>query len=886
MDVVVVESPAKAKTINKYLGSGFTVLASFGHVRDLPSKDGSVRPEDDFEMTYEADPKSAKHLKAIADACKGADRLVLATDPDREGEAISWHVLEALRARRAIRKDFPVARVVFNEITKRAITEAMRHPREIDMDLVNAQQARRALDYLVGFNLSPVLWRKLPGARSAGRVQSVALRLIVEREIEIEKFVAREYWSIRGVFRTADGEEVTARLARVDGRRLDRLDIATEAEATALVQRALASAFTVGEIETRQVSRRPQPPFITSTLQQEASRKLGFSAKRTMQVAQRLYEGVDIGGETAGLITYMRTDGVQLAAEAVSAIRDVVGSTFGAAFLPKSPREWSTKAKNAQEAHEAIRPTDVTRTPDRMRRVLSDEQFALYDLIWKRAVASQMENARLAQTGVDIGSGDGGIVFRASGTVVEFPGFMKLYEEGIDDRGSDDDEGRLPKLATGQELERVAVEPRQHFTEPPPRYSEASLVKKLEELGIGRPSTYASIISVLQDRDYVRLDKKRFVPEDKGRLVTAFLINFFERYVEYGFTAGLEDELDEVTAARVDWKDLLRRFWSEFSAAVEGTKELRIGEVLEALNDFLAPSLFPPREDGKDPRLCPQCAVGTLSLRLGKFGAFLGCSNYPECKFTRRLGGDQADQAVQAEADQEICIDPESGEPIILKVGPYGPYLQLGQGGGGTKPKRVSLPKGLEIADLTVELAQRLMALPRRIGDHPETGKPISAGLGRYGPYVEHDGKYGRLTEWRDTLEIGMNRAMEVLAASNARRGGRGTPAPLKDLGEHPDGGPVQVFEGRYGPYVKHGAINATIPKDVAPESLSMEEAVRLIAERAARTGTKPAKGKAKPKAKAASDAPAAAKKAPAKKAPAKKPAAKKAAAPKKKAAD
>ena len=880
MDVVVVESPAKAKTIGKYLGPGFTVLASFGHVRDLPSKDGSVLPDEDFAMTYLADPKSAKHLKAISDAMKGADRLILATDPDREGEAISWHVLEALKAKRAVAKGVGIERVVFNEITKSAILAAMKQPRDIDMDLVNAQQARRALDYLVGFTLSPVLWRKLPGARSAGRVQSVALRLIVERELDIEKFVPREYWSIRAVFRTEKGEEVSARLTQIDGKKLDKFDIANEAQATELAARAAQGRFSVRAIEMRQTQRRPQPPFITSTLQQEAARKLGFSAKQTMQVAQRLYEGADIGGETVGLITYMRTDGVQLASEAVDAIRIAVRSEFGNAFLPAKPREWSTKAKNAQEAHEAIRPTDVNRTPDEMKRVLSAEQHRLYELVWKRTVASQMENARLAQTGIDIAA-ENGLTFRASGTVVEFPGFLKLYEEGQDDRADDDDESRLPKMVEGQPLDREKIEPKQHFTEPPPRFSEASLVKKLEELGIGRPSTFASILSVLQERDYVRLDKKRFIPDDKGRLVTAFLIKFFQRYVEFDFTATLEEELDDISAAKIDWKEVLRRFWTHFHAAVEETKDLRIGEVLDALNEFLAPSLFPPREDGANPRTCPKCAIGELSLRLGKFGAFLGCSNYPDCKFTRKLGGDPSDIEAQVGEDREMGIDPATGEMIWLKNGPYGPYLQLGEPvEKGQKPKRVSLPKGLEPDALDLPLAIRLISLPRVVGNHPETGTPINAGLGRYGPYVEHEKKYGRLSDWREALEVGLNRAVTVLAEAK-NRGGRTAAKPLKVLGEHPDGGgEIQVLDGRYGPYVKHGKINATITKGIEPADITMEQAVQLIAERAAKSGQKTPARKA-PARKAAAKKPAA-KKAPAKKATAKKPAAKKAAAVKK----
>lgn len=879
MDVVVVESPAKAKTINKYLGSNFTVLASFGHVRDLPSKDGSVLPDQDFEMIYEADPKSSKHLKAIADAVKGADRLILATDPDREGEAISWHVLEALKKRRAIKKSVEVQRVVFNEITKSAIIDAMGKPRDIDMDLVNAQQARRALDYLVGFNLSPVLWRKLPGARSAGRVQSVALRLIVERELEIESFKPVEYWSIPALFLTDDKEEVAARLTQVDGKKLDRHDIKDTVQATELARRANNSQFHVADIETRQVSRRPQPPFITSTLQMEAARKLGFGAKRTMQVAQKLYEGVDIGIGSVGLITYMRTDGVQLAAEAVAAIRETVGKAFGERFLPKQARHWASKAKNAQEAHEAIRPTDVRRTPDALRQYLTDEQFKLYDLIWKRTMSSQMADAKLLRTSVDIASGGKDLVFRATGTIVEFPGFMKLYEEGQDDRKKDDDDNRLPHLSRGQALEAAKIEAKQHFTEPPPRFSEASLVKKLEELGIGRPSTYASIISVLQDREYVTLDKKRFMPESKGRIVTAFLINFFDRYVEYSFTADLEEELDDITAAKVEWKDVLRQFWKDFIAAIEDTKELRVTAVLDALNEFLAPSLFPPKEDGTDPRLCPNCGEGQLSLRLGKFGSFLGCSNYPDCKFTKQLGGKDDDPAQQAMEEQSFGMDPLSGLEILMKKGPYGPYLQLGIPEGKEKPKRVSLPKGLEPAAMNRELALKLVSLPREVGPHPESGAMITAGLGRYGPFVECERKYGKLSSWEEALDVGLNRAVALLAEAKTR--GRGAAAtPLKTLGKHPDDdADVNVFEGRYGPYVKHGKINATIPKAKDPQTITLEEALVLIAERAEKMGAKKkAPAKRKTAAKKTTAKKTTAKKTTTRKAPAKKAAAKSAA--------
>jgi DNA topoisomerase-1 len=856
MSVVVVESPAKAKTINKYLGDDYTVLASYGHVRDLPSKDGSVRPDDDFAMTYATDPASVKHLRAVAQALKRDRKLILATDPDREGEAISWHVLNALREEHGL-KDLQVSRVVFNEITKKAILEAMAHPRQLDMDLINAQQARRALDYLVGFTLSPVLWRKLPGARSAGRVQSVALRLVCEREMEIEAFKPQEYWTVDGTFRAPEGQLV-AHLTLLDGQKLDKFSLGDEAAAKRAVAEAEKHDYRVASVETRPLQRHPQPPFTTSTLQQEASRKLGFSAKQTMQVAQRLYEGTDIGGETVGLITYMRTDGVQMAAEAIAACRDVAIGRYGSAFVPREPRVYQTKAKNAQEAHEAIRPTDPARTPDDVAAYLTDEQRKLYDLIWKRALSSQMASARLQQTRVEIRSADDRVGFRATGTVVEFPGFLRLYEEGHDDNGDAEDESpRLPAVSAEAALKLAGLDPQQHFTQPPPRYTEASLVKRLEELGIGRPSTYASILSVLQDRSYVTLDKKRFVPEDKGLLVTWFLRSFFTRYVEYDFTADLEEQLDEISAGHVDWKEVLRRFWADFHGAVEGTSELKVRDVLDALDELMAPWLY----DGEGGKKCPACADGQLGLRLGKFGAFVGCSNYPNCRFTRALGSKETESEA-LEGPKLLGPDPETGLDVTLRRGPYGLYLQLGEPAEGEKPKRASIPRDLSPNDIDLEMALRLLSLPRDIGIHPESGKPISAGIGRYGPFLLHDGRYVNLTSTEEVLTIGLNHAVTKLAEAPERRG-RVAAAPLKELGAHPDDGePVVIMKGRYGPYIRHGnsKIFANVPKGTDPEACTLEQAVTLLAEKAAAKGKKPPAKKAAPKKKPA------AKKAPAKK--------------------
>lgn len=852
MTVVIVESPAKAKTINKYLGKDFTVLASFGHVRDLPSKDGSVKPDDDFAMTWEVDAKASKRLSDIAEAVKSADRVILATDPDREGEAISWHVLEVLSKKKVL-KEKVVERVTFNAITQASVLAAMAAPRQLDMELVEAYLARRALDYLVGFTLSPVLWRKLPGARSAGRVQSVALKLVVDREIEIEAFKSQEYWSIEAQI-TAESPPFSARLVELKGKKLDRLGINSETaalEAQALIE---SGTFTVADVDKKPAKRTPPPPFTTSTLQQEAARKLGFSATRTMQTAQRLYEGVDIGGETVGLITYMRTDGVSVTPEAITELRKTIGDRFGASYVPSEPRFYKAKAKNAQEAHEAIRPTSMKYRPETLR--LEGDQARLYELIYKRTLASQMEAARVEKTIIELKSEDKQTGLRATGQVITFDGYLAVYEEGRDDEG-DDEGGRLPSVFAGAKADIHTVTPTQHFTEPPARFSEATLVKKLEELGIGRPSTYASILGVLRDRAYVRMDKNRFFPEDKGRLVTAFLEQFFAQYVQYDFTADLEEKLDLVSDGKLNWKVLLRDFWKDFHKACQDIGELRVTQVLDSLNDSLAPLIFPEREDGSNPRACPTCKTGSLSLKTSRFGAFIGCSNYPECKFTRPVGNPDAEggEGGGDNGERELGPDPVTGQVVALKIGRFGPYVQLGD---GEKPKRASLPKGLTPAGVDFAKALQLLSLPRVVGLHPEDNKPISAGLGRFGPFVEHAGTYANLSNFEEVLEVGLNRAVALLAEKRAGGKGRASKAePLKDLGAHPESGDaIQVLSGRYGPYVKCGKVNATLPKDIEPRNVTLEQALEWINAK----GGVAAKGK----------------KAPAKKATAKKPAAKK----------
>ncbi|MEC7289421.1 MAG: type I DNA topoisomerase [Pseudomonadota bacterium] len=836
MKVVVVESPAKAKTINKYLGSDYKVLASYGHIRDLPSKDGSVDPDNDFEMVWKADAKSQARIREIAEAVKSGNKLILATDPDREGEAISWHLLDALKKRRAISKDTEVERVVFNAITKAAVTSAMENPREIDQELVDAYLARRALDYLVGFNLSPVLWRKLPGSRSAGRVQSVALRIVVDRELEIEKFKPEEYWTIGAKLRATDGSDFQARLQSLNGKTLKKFDLPDAAAAQAALDQVKIGGYSVKSVEAKPVKRNPPPPFITSTLQQDASRRLGFSAKRTMQAAQKLYE--------EGRITYMRTDGVNMAEEAYHAARDHIQSDYGAQYLPEKPRRYSSKQKNAQEAHEAIRPTNFSLRPDDYKQSDGD-LWKLYALIWRRAVASQMEPAKFERTTIDLDNKDASATLRATGQVLVFDGFIKLYTEGRDDTDKDENaEARLPKVNEGDHADLLEAKSEQHFTSPPPRYTEASLVKRLEELGIGRPSTYASTMSTLVDRDYVRIEKKQLVPEDKGILVTSFLENFFQRYVEYDYTANLEEKLDVISDGKLDWKAFLRDFWTQFTAAIDDTKELRVSAVLDVLNDALGHHVFPPvDEDGnvkEQPRLCPLCNAGDLSLKLGRHGAFVGCSNYPECKFTRPFSTqEEAENAINPDGE-EITIHPETGKPVLLKSGRFGPYLEMDI--GEDKPKRSSLPKGWSPQELDPEKALMLISLPREVGKHPEDEEPILANLGRYGPYVQHQRTFANLSSVEEMFTIGLNRAVSLIAdkRANGGRGGRGAAKVLKDLGAHPESGdPVQVLDGRYGPYVKHKKTNATLPKDSDPAAVTMEQAVELLAAKEAKGGKK-----------------------------------------------
>jgi len=842
MNIVVVESPAKAKTINKYLGPGYDVLASFGHVRDLPAKNGSVDPDHDFKMIWEVDAKAQKRLADIAKAVKGADKLILATDPDREGEAISWHVLEVLKQKHAL-KDQKIERVVFNAITKQAVAEAMKNPRTIDGALVDAYLARRALDYLVGFTLSPVLWRKLPGARSAGRVQSVALRLVADRELEIEKFVAREYWSLIATLATPRNDTFEARLVGADGKKIQRLDIGAGAEAEQFKRDLDTAQFSVVSVEAKPARRNPPPPFTTSTMQQEASRKLGFAPAHTMRVAQRLYEGIDIGGETVGLITYMRTDGVYIDGSAISAIRSQIASQYGKEYLPEAPRAYQNKQKTAQEAHEAVRPTDASRRPRDVAKYLDRDQARLYELVWLRAMASQMESAELERTTVDILAkvGARNLDLRATGTVIKFDGFLTLYQEGEDDAQDDDESKRLPQMSDGERLEKRGIAATQHFTEPPPRYSEASLVKRMEELGIGRPSTYASILQVLKDRNYVRLEKKRLHAEDKGRVVVAFLENFFARYVEYDYTAGLEEDLDRIANSEIDWRQVLRDFWRDFIGAVDDIKDLRVSEVLDVLDEMLAPHLFPPSKDGSDPRVCPTCGNGRLGLKLGRFGAFIGCSNYPDCNFTRQLAANGA-----TTADKVLGKDPETGLDVAIKTGRFGTYLQLGETpkDKSEKPKRAGIPKGWAVEEMDLEKALQLLSLPREVGKSPDDGEPIMAGIGRFGPYVQHGKTYASLDGVDEVFTVGLNRAVTVIAEKRANpgKGRRFGGDPGRSVGDHPQrGGAILVKKGRYGPYVTNSGINATIPDNIVPDEITLDQAVGLIEARAEKTGAKPA---------------------------------------------
>ncbi len=781
-NLVIVESPAKAKTINKYLGPDYHVVASYGHVRDLVSKDGSVLPDEDFAMKWEIGERSGKAMGEIRKATKKASTVWLATDPDREGEAISWHVKEMLSDEGLLDKT-ELQRVAFNEITKNAVQQAFSSPRGLDEHLIEAYLARRALDYLFGFTLSPVLWRKLPGSKSAGRVQSVALRLVCERETEIEKFVSEEYWSVEARLHSPAGAPFTARLTHLAGNRLGKMDITCEEEAKAAVDRILTKDFHVQKIERKQVKRNPSPPFITSTLQMESSRKLRFSASQTMRLAQRLYEGAEFNGEMVGLITYMRTDGTTLSEEAVSQSRSFIKQNYGDKYLPGKPRLYKSKAKNAQEAHEAIRPTDLSRTPEQVAKFVGDDEAKLYELIWKRTMASQMESAVMDQVRADISDGTDDVILRATGSTVSFDGFLKLYQESLDDDEKAEEDRILPPLNEGDNTKTTEVTPEQHFTQPPPRYTEATLVRKLEELGIGRPSTYASILQVLRDRNYVTMDKRRFMPEDRGRVVTVFLKKFFPRYVDYSFTANLEDELDAIATGHIHWKEALRLFWQNFKSAVDETSDLSMTQVIEFIDQELGPHFFAPAEDGTDPRKCPSCENdGRLSIKLGKFGAFIGCSNYPECRYTRPLAvqddtasEEDRETAKIANEPQVLGEDPGTGRTVSLRKGPYGPYVQLDPPPESKeKPKRQGIPRGTNIADVKLEAALKLLSLPREVGNHPETGEKIEAGIGRYGPYLKYQGKFRSVPKDEDVLHIGLNRAVDILAQPAPERKGRG----------------------------------------------------------------------------------------------------------------
>lgn len=880
MKVVIVESPAKAKTINKYLGSGFKVLASYGHIRDLPPKDGSVRPDEDFAMDWEVDAGSQKHIKEIVDAVKGAEGVILATDPDREGEAISWHVQDELTRRKAL-NGTPVKRVTFNAITKNAVLEAMQHPREVDQQLVDAYLARRALDYLVGFTLSPVLWRKLPGSKSAGRVQSVALRIICDRELEIEKFIAEEYWTVGAEMNTAKAEKFAARLTHFEGKKLDKFDLANGAIAERAAAAVRSGKFTVTSVEKKTKQRRPYAPFTTSTLQQDASRRLYFSARQTMDIAQKLYEGFDIEGETVGLITYMRTDGVQMDGEAINSVRKLIGQRFGAKYVPEAPRVYKSKAKNAQEAHEAIRPTDAARTPESVAKYLTPDQLKLYELIWKRTMASQMEAAVLDQVAVVSATPDQQTQLRSSGSTIVFKGYLEVYDDtsAAASAGEGEDEEAmgniLPVMTEGQPLNVAVVTPEQHFTQPPPRFSEASLVKSLEEKGIGRPSTYASIIQVLQDRKYVRMDNRRFIPEDRGRVVIAFLESFFGRYVEYNFTADLENQLDEISSGNLNWKKVLADFWRDFIVAIDGTKDLTRTAVIDALDSMLEPHLFPVTAESPTPRKCPACEGGRIGLKFGKFGAFIGCSNYPECRYTRPLGAPEPGEGQVLDGPKDLGNDPATGLKVTLRIGPYGPYVQLGgeevapapapvaeevdengkkkrkkKAAPKDKPKRASLQKGTDINTVDLARALKLLSLPREIGPEPTTGEMIYAGIGRFGPYLKVGPRYQSLPKDDDVLEIGLNRAIVVLAEGAERAAKRGG-GPAKNIGNHPeDGRAITLRSGRFGPYVQHGQIRATLPKGMDAASVNLDEAVKLLIAKAAKAGA----GVKAPKSKAAKE--------------------------------
>ena len=845
MNLVIVESPAKAKTINKYLGDNYTVLASYGHIRDLPSKNGSVDPDQNFKMEWEVDSFSKKYLKEITDAAKDSSKIILATDPDREGEAIAWHVKEYLEEKKLL-KDKEIERVVFNEITKKAVTHGIENPRQIEPLLVDAYMARRALDYLVGFNISPILWTKLPGSKSAGRVQSVALKLITEREHEIELFKPEEFWTLSINFQDKNKSKITASISQLDGEKIEKFSFKNKEEIDKAISNIKTKKFIITDISSKVVSRNPSGPFTTSTLQQVASSRLGFGASRTMQIAQKLYQGIEIEGDTVGLITYMRTDGTNLSADAVTDFRNFIKNQYGKEYLPENPNNYSgKKAKNAQEAHEAIRPTDINRNPDTVKKYLSSDQQKLYSLIWSRALSSQMETAKFDRNTITIESEDGKTICKSSGSVMKFDGFLKVYSN----QSKDDEEQILPEMSKGP-INIEALIDEQHFTQPPPRYSEASLVKKLEELGIGRPSTYASIISTIANRGYAEITNKRFFPTDRGKLISAFLEKLFSKYVDYNFTAGLEDQLDEITSGKESWLKVLEMFWKDFNSNVSEVKEKRTREVLDLLNESLGALIFDTDKEGKIVRKCQLCDTGSLSLKNSfRGGAFIGCSNYPECKFTRPLS--KAKAAAQSQlAEPKFLGKHENGNDIFLKNGRFGPYLQYEkvlEENIEEKPKKrkktkkkkpevnellknVSIPKGIELESIDLDKAKFLCSLPKSLGINPENQKEITLNTGRFGPYLKCENKSARIENIEEIFSIGLNRAITLIAEAKP---GRMSSSIIKDLGEHPeDKKPVRIMKGQYGPYIKYKSLNATIPEEKDPVELTMEEALILIEKR------------------------------------------------------
>ena len=835
MNLVIVESPAKAKTINKYLGDKYTVLASYGHIRDLPSKNGSVDPEEKFKMIWEVDSFSKKYLKEIADVAKKSNKIILATDPDREGEAIAWHVKEYLGEKNLL-KDKKIERVVFNEITKKAVANGIDNPRNIETNLVDAYMARRALDYLVGFNISPILWTKLPGSKSAGRVQSVALRLLTEREHEIDQFIPKEFWTLSVNFKTSKDEILNANLVKLNNSKIDKFTFNKKQDVDNAVNIIKKSNYKVSEIVSKIFTRNPLGPFTTSTLQQTASSKLGFGASRTMQIAQRLYQGIDIDGDTVGLITYMRTDGTNISKDAVDEFRNYIKKSFGGIYLPSSPNNYSgKKAKNAQEAHEAIRPTNISRSPESIKKFLSTDQSKLYDLIWSRALSSQMEAAKFDRKTITILSNDNSNEFKCSGSTIKFDGFLKLI------RIEDENEKILPDVEK-EILQIQELIDEQHFTQPPPRYSEASLVKKLEELGIGRPSTYASIISVISNRGYADILNKRFFPTDRGKLLSAFLEKLFSKYVDYGFTANLENKLDDITSGKEQWINVLENFWKDFNSNVSNVKEKRTREVLDLLNESLGKLIFESDNNGNINRKCKLCESGELSLKNSfRGGAFIGCSNYPDCKFTRPLSKTKSKEQINL-AEPKLLGKNDFGKEILLKNGRFGPYLQYEKDEqeqntkknkkkkGSDNFKNVSIPKGLELNSIDLDKAKYLCSLPKILGQHPENGKDITLNSGRFGPYLKCDNKSARLENLDELFNIGLNRAITLIAEAKP---GRISSSLIKDLGEHPeDKKPVRIMKGQYGPYIKYKSLNATIPEEKDPNDLSMEEALILIEKR------------------------------------------------------